>query len=262
MITWSKFGFPKRLDKDGVPIPCVETPWMKPVVSGERVEFECKSIRNDGTRRIVARKMEGVAGGVEVGGVDGVDSGSGVEYVGYCAPGPREVIVDKGRLVRTVDHEDRRQFDPWEVSGGAYGAESTRDGGRKTVDMAGLQNRDEWERRVRETLVEYGVECDVSFCDAYTDAACSRITMLKSLIAKYDWENAGKDFSGFGGWVLRLNPEKVPAALYWDHEKHGVVLTYVKTDLGLLKCELEFADWLHYLRAAKSAWEMTHPTSP
>ena len=228
MIEWSKFGYPKRLDENGVPIPCGNTaPW-------ETWEGRAQEKRKSAATRVVDTSLAGVVAGVGIGAPVVVDS---------AKPGPRIPIVDKGKFVRTFDFAGMRQFDPWEF-------------GKKTVDMAGLQGDGDWKRVCAEMLVEKGLDVVTHCVDTHTQPNSIRDSGTALVILVNEFRSFSDSDSGDSGFLDggTLNPEKVPAVLYWSEEKHVVVLTYVKTDLGLLQAELLFADWVQYLVAAKAAY--------
>ena len=235
MIEWSKFGYPKRLDENGVPIPCGNVaPWE---TADAVARYGSASARDKvvAAARVVDTSLAGV-----------VTSGAPV-VVDSAKPGPRMPIVDKGKFVRTFDFAGMRQFDPWEF-------------GKKTVDMAGLQGDGDWKRVCAEMLVEKGLNVETHTPELGTSQLRISVSGMALQILFDEFKKGFSDGFGDGGFSDgfldggALNPEKVPAVLYWSQEKHVAVLTYIKTDLGLLQAELLFADWVQYLVAAKAAY--------
>lgn len=241
MIEWSKFGYPKRLDENGVPIPCGNVaPWE---TEEAVIRYGSASARDKAVAaaRVVDTSLAGVV--TSVGNV----------VVDSAKPGPRMPIVDKGKFVRTFDFAGMRQFDPWEF-------------GKKTVDMAGMQGDGDWKRVCAEMLVEKGLNVEVHTPESGTSPLKMSVSGMALQILFDEFKKGFSDGFGDGGSSDGgfsdgdssgrdvLNPEKVPAVLYWSQEKHVAVLTYIKTDLGLLQAELLFADWVQYLVAAKAAY--------
>lgn len=237
MIEWSKFGYPKRLDEDGCVIPCGNTaPWETcDLEDDQKSRGKRGNVVGSAVGNVVDTSLAGVIGG----GAPRVDV-----VVDSAKPGPRDCIVDKGKFVRTFDFSGMRQFDPWEF-------------GKKTVDMAGLQGDGDWKRVCENMLAEKELNVETHCVETHTDIQnCHILDSGTALVILFErFQRVFKSDSGSGfldGGVL--NPEKVPAVLYWSQEKHVAVLTYIKTDLGLLQAELLFADWVQYLVAAKAAY--------
>ena len=64
------------------------------------------------------------------------------------------------------------------------------------------------------------------------------------------WEVSYTDLclTDVDGWVAK--PEKVPVFLYWDLSKTVKVLTFINSVVGFMRCEMQFEEWMSYIRAA------------